>query len=161
MPSQIDPKTSLTPVHICSQLPVNKPINTSRTPVMTPSTDSMVLATFWNAPSKTGANKSQKPNQIDFSTSVMFSKSNPSALILSTMPSQKPDTVSLMLFQIPAILFRNPSLVLHKVANAPISTAIAATIATMGAVTPPKAAPNLLASPPSAGKPAFASTKPS
>jgi adenylate cyclase len=38
MPSQIEENISFTPVQTCSQFPVNRPMNTSRMPVITPST---------------------------------------------------------------------------------------------------------------------------
>ena len=52
-------------------------------------------------------------------------------------------------------MFLKSSFVFHKVANAPISTAIATPTATIGADIPPIAAPSLLASFAIAGKPAF------
>ncbi len=142
IPSHTLEKIVLTPFHICGQFPVNRPINTSRMPVITSSTVERTVAIAWNAPSRTGASREQKPFHTAESTSVISLKLKPSAFSLSTILWQKVLAVSLMVFHVLMMASRNPSLVFHKCRKAATSVPITATTATTGAEMPPIAAPS-------------------
>ena len=77
----------------------------------------------------------------------MFWKLKPRAFSRSTIPWQKVLTVSLMVFQVPMMASRNPSLVFHKCRKAATSVPMTATTATTGAEIPPMAAPSFPNSP--------------
>ena len=129
----------LTPSAACSQSPVNNPINTSMIESISFNTPSMIVAITPKAPSNNGARTSHSPVHNACITSVMFSKSKPSSLILSTTPSKKSLNDVLILFQISVILFLKSSFVFHKVANTETSAPIAATTIKTGAEIPDNA----------------------
>lgn len=131
-----------TPSQAPCQSPVKIPMNTERRPEMVFRTTLSVSEISWNAPVNTGASTLQNPFQIAFSTSVMFWKSKPKALIFSTISWQKPCTVVTIPFQISVMAVRNPSLVFHRFMKAATRTPITATTAMTGAEIPPRAAPS-------------------
>ena len=135
--STIPETTPFTPSPNCSQFPVNNPMKMSITDSIWLNTPSKTIAIVLKAPSNTGARTSHKANQTVLITSVMFSKSKPSALILSTTPPKKLLIDSFMLFQIPTMLSLNSSFVFHNVTNAPTKTTTTAITAAIGANIPP------------------------
>src|SRR5699024_3742569 len=140
--SQMPTNICFTPSQAPCQSPVKIPMNTERRPEMVLRTTLSVTEISWNAPVNTGASTLQNPFQMAFSTSVMFWKSKPRALIFSTISWQKPWTVATIPFQISVMAVRNPSLVFHRVIKAAVSVPRTATTAMTGAEMPPRAAPS-------------------
>ena len=79
-------KIPLMPSHTLLQSPVKMPTKISRILRIMSVTALKVFAICWNCPSKIGFRNLQSPSHTALMTSVIFLKSNPSALMRSTMP---------------------------------------------------------------------------
>lgn len=82
--SQTETKIPLMPSHTLLQSPVKIPTKISRTLRMMSVTALKILAICWNCPSKIGFRNLQRPSHTDLINSVIFLRSNPSALHLPT-----------------------------------------------------------------------------
>ena len=150
IPFQIPVKISFTPVQTMSQFPVKIPANTSKSPVRTSSTVPSTAEMIWNAPSNTGARRSQKPSHMALRVSMTSPQSIPRALSRSVIPCAKAANFSLISSQIAVIFSRNSSFVCQRCTKAATSAAIIAITIPIGDVSAPIAFPRTPVMPPAA-----------
>ena len=152
IPFQMPSKNVSTPSHICSQLPVNKPIKALRSPLIASKAVVRIVDMSLKAAFIRGASASHNSFQAVLTSSVKLPNSNPKPFSRTRIVSSICLNEATTWDQMVLTAFRNSSLVFHNVTNPATRAAAAVITRPMG----PVRAENVLANAPPAPTPSSA-----